>query len=105
MQTSMTPQSAVLRRFGGARGALRPQAPDLTLKIQPAHRSHNLVPLPPGSSTLLGIPLILAGAQLAVGRSSLWLPQVVGNRTLFRREIERLVCFTLGALRRTEQLL
>jgi len=65
----------------------------------------NLIPLPPGSSTVLGIPLILAGAQLAVGRSSLWLPQVVGNRTLFRREVERLVYFSLPALRRTERLL
>ncbi len=65
----------------------------------------NLIPLPPGSSTVLGIPLILAAAQLAMGRSSLWLPQVVGNRTLLRSDLERLVYYGVPALRRLERLL
>jgi hypothetical protein len=65
----------------------------------------NLIPLPPGSSTVLGIPLILAAAQLAMGRSSLWLPQVVGNRTLLRSDLERLVYHGVPALRRLERLL
>jgi hypothetical protein len=65
----------------------------------------NLIPLPPGSSTVLGIPLILAAGQLAIGRSSLWLPSVVGNRTLLRRDLERLVYHGVPALRRLERLL
>jgi hypothetical protein len=65
----------------------------------------NLIPLPPGSSTVLGIPLILAAPQLAMGRSSLWLPQVVGNRTLLRSDLERLVYHGVPALRRLERLL
>jgi hypothetical protein len=65
----------------------------------------NLIPLPPGSSTVLGIPLILAAAQLAGGRSALWLPQAVGNRTLRRSDLQRLVDYGLPTLRRTERLL
>jgi hypothetical protein len=65
----------------------------------------NLIPLPPGSSTVLGIPLMLAAAQLAMGRSSLWLPQPVGNRTLRRLDLERLVHHGLPTLRRLERLL
>jgi len=65
----------------------------------------NLIPLPPGSSAILGTPLILIAAQLALGRTSLWLPQAVGNRTLATRDLQKLVGYTVPALRRTERLL
>ncbi|HKH29284.1 MAG TPA: exopolysaccharide biosynthesis protein, partial [Sphingomicrobium sp.] len=65
----------------------------------------NLVPLPPGSSTILGLPLILVAAQLALGRTSLWLPQAVGNRSLAKRELQRVVDYGLPTLRWTERLL
>jgi hypothetical protein len=65
----------------------------------------NLVPLPPGSSTVLGLPLILVAAQLALGRDSLWLPQAVGNRSLAKRDLQRVVDCALPPLRWTERLL
>lgn len=65
----------------------------------------NLVPLPPGSSTILGLPLILVAAQLALGRDSLWLPQAVGNRSLAKRDLQRVVDYGLPTLRWTERLL
>ena len=65
----------------------------------------NLIPLPPGSSTVLGLPLILIAAQLKLGRTALWLPQTVGNRSLAKRDLQRVVERTLPALRRMERLL
>ena len=38
-----------------------------------------LLPLPPGSSFVLGAPLILIAAQLMLGRRMLWLPRFVGS--------------------------
>ena len=43
----------------------------------------NLLPLPPGSSTILGAPLLLLSPQLLFGVKGLWLP-----RGLRRREIK-----------------
>lgn len=65
----------------------------------------NLIPLPPGSSAVLGAPLILIAAQLAMGRTSLWLPRAVGDRSLAKRDLQRMVEYGLPTLRRTERLL
>ena len=65
----------------------------------------NLFPLPPGSSTVLGAPLILIAAQLALGKAALWLPQAVGNRSLAKRDLQRIADLSLPMLRRTERLL
>ncbi|MGA0595184.1 exopolysaccharide biosynthesis protein [Enterovirga sp. CN4-39] len=65
----------------------------------------NLLPLPPGSSTLLGLPLVLISAQLALGRRELWLPQAVGSRSIRRTELKRVVHHGVPPLRRTERLL
>ncbi|UTP39897.1 exopolysaccharide biosynthesis protein [Phenylobacterium sp. LH3H17] len=40
----------------------------------------NLLPLPPGSSTLLGAPLLLLSPQVALGISTLWLPRIIDDR-------------------------
>lgn len=37
----------------------------------------NLLPLPPGTSTILGIPLVIVSAQMMLGRSEAWLPSFV----------------------------
>jgi hypothetical protein len=39
-----------------------------------------LAPLPPGSNFVLGIPLLAITAQLMLGRSTLWLPAIIGRR-------------------------
>lgn len=39
-----------------------------------------LAPLPPGSNFVLGIPLLAITGQLMLGRSTLWLPDVIGRR-------------------------
>jgi hypothetical protein len=39
-----------------------------------------LAPLPPGSNFVLGIPLLAITGQLMLGRSSLWLPDMIGRK-------------------------
>jgi hypothetical protein len=40
------------------------------------------LPLPPGSSTLLGAPLVLLAPQVALGAKAPWLPQGLRRRTI-----------------------
>jgi hypothetical protein len=40
-----------------------------------------VLPLPPGSTTILGVPLLLLAPQLLIGASAPWLPQGVKRRT------------------------
>jgi hypothetical protein len=42
------------------------------------------VPLPPGSSTVFAIPLLLVAAQMTWGARHLWLPAFLGKRTIKR---------------------
>src|SRR5262245_22040303 len=35
----------------------------------------NLIPLPPGSSFLFGVPLVFITAQLMIGQNKVWLPK------------------------------
>src|SRR3954467_1160378 len=46
----------------------------------------NLLPLPPGSSTVLGAPLLILAPQLMLGVKAPWLP-----RALKRRSVDRAV--------------
>lgn len=41
-----------------------------------------LAPLPPGSNFVLGLPLLAITAQLMLGRSTLWLPKVIGRKRM-----------------------
>ena len=54
----------------------------------------NVLPTPPGTSTVLGIPLIFLTAQLAIGREAPWLPRWIAERSLdrvrFAAVVERL---------------
>jgi hypothetical protein len=65
----------------------------------------NLVLMPPGVSTFLGVPLILIAAQLLVGRKSVWLPATVRRWSLDRRTFGKAVEATRPNLRRAERLL
>lgn len=57
----------------------------------------NLLPLPPGSSTVLGIPLILISVHLIAGRNRLTLPQAIAGKSFDRRLCAR-VAQRLGDL-------
>ena len=45
----------------------------------------NLVPNPPGTSPILGLPLIFLAIQLLLGRQAVWLPKWVRSRRVSSR--------------------
>jgi len=55
----------------------------------------NMLPLPPGSTLVLGLPLLLISIQMVVGRRTVWLPEAILTKSLgaeqFRHMSERLI--------------
>jgi hypothetical protein len=55
----------------------------------------NLIPLPPPSSAILGLPLVIVSAQLMFGSKRAWLPRFVMDNTIsaesFRAVMDRLI--------------
>lgn len=64
----------------------------------------NLLPLPPGSSTIFGIPMILIASQLLIGRPRLWLPRWLRRRSLDGPTFCRIAAGIEPILRRVEKL-
>jgi len=63
----------------------------------------NLLPLPPGSSTILGAPLLLA-PQLALGVSGPWLPRFVDNRSLSGADLDKAFGRLIPWVQRVERI-
>lgn len=64
----------------------------------------NVLPVPPGTSTILGAPLVFLAAQLAFGLRP-WLPSVIASRTMSRTDFATLVRRIGPWLARAERLL
>lgn len=64
----------------------------------------NVIPVPPGTSAILGAPLVFLAAQLTLGRRP-WLPAVIANRTIARSDFATLVWRVGPWLARAEKLL
>jgi hypothetical protein len=64
----------------------------------------NLLPVPPGTSGVLGVPLLFLAAQLALGLPA-WLPAMVANRSMTRERFAALTHRLLPWLARVEPLL
>jgi hypothetical protein len=64
----------------------------------------NVLPVPPGTSAILGAPLVLLAAQLAFGRRP-WLPAVIARRTMSRADFAAMVERVGPWLARAERLL
>jgi len=62
----------------------------------------NWLPLPPGSSTFLSIPLVLLTPQVAVGIRSPWLPRFVDARKMKREGLRKGIAKLLPSLERVE---
>lgn len=65
----------------------------------------NVVPTPPGTSALLGLPLVLLAFQFAFGRRTPWLPKVITARSIARRDLDAMVGRISPMLRRVERVL
>lgn len=64
----------------------------------------NCVPLPPGISTLMGIPVFLLGLQMVLARRQPWLPAALRRRTLRRADLVAGLSRIERWLRRVERL-
>jgi hypothetical protein len=51
----------------------------------------NVLPLPPGTSTVLGAPIIYLAAQLALGRPRPWLPKLMTKRSMSREDFAAII--------------
>jgi len=63
-----------------------------------------LLPVPPGVSMLLALPLLIVAPQIIVGRRELWIPQALAKRTMEREKLAKLVHRILPPLTRVERL-
>lgn len=64
----------------------------------------NLLPLPPGSSTVFSVPLLILAPQMAVGRDHPWLPNALLRRELDRERLRPVLRRLAGLLRRVERV-
>lgn len=64
----------------------------------------NLIPLPPGATLILGLPLVFIGWQMALGRGKLWLPKRVADFTIERTQFEGMIGRVLPWLRWLETI-
>lgn len=51
----------------------------------------NIIPLPPGTNTVIAIPLVLISAQMVFGRASPWFPGWIDRRGVTKAELEKLI--------------
>lgn len=65
----------------------------------------NLLPLPPGTTLILGLPLILVSAQMVVGKEAAWLPRFLLEKSLSQEQFRRLSATLLPRLTRVERLI
>lgn len=63
----------------------------------------NLLPLPPGTTLVLGLPLVLVSAQMVAGKKSAWLPRFVLEKSLTPEQFRRLSASLTPRLKRMER--
>lgn len=64
----------------------------------------NILPVPPGTSAVLGTPLVFLAAQMTFGRQP-WLPALVAKRSLSREDFAVLMGRAIPWLVKAEKLL
>ncbi|MDP3261843.1 MAG: exopolysaccharide biosynthesis protein [Tabrizicola sp.] len=64
----------------------------------------NVLPAPPGTSGLLGLPLLFIATQMMLGRVP-WFPQVIAARSMSRADFGTLIERVSPLIARTERLL
>jgi hypothetical protein len=112
-ETEAIPASELLRDFMAGWEADRVHLRDIVEALQ--DRAYGLlllvfafpivIPNPiPGVSGVLGIPLILVSAQLALGRPRPWFPAFIGDRSIRSVDFARMLDKVLPWLRRIEKL-
>jgi len=85
----------IVDRFSGENG-LGPVLFVLTLPV--------VIPLPPGMSMVLALPLLVVAPQIVAGRKELWLPRWLGARTLDHEPLDKLIRRIMPWLKRVEAM-
>lgn len=65
----------------------------------------NLLPLPPGASAVLGLPLVIIAGQMAYGSRTAWLPSFLMNRSLSAEQFRTVMEWVLPRLIRLERVI
>ena len=65
----------------------------------------NVIPTPPGTSAILGLPLVILTAQLMVGRITPWLPEAVRRRVISKSLLETFVARVVPIMAKIERFL
>lgn len=65
----------------------------------------NAIPMPPGTSAILGLPLVILTWQVLMGRQTLWLPQSIRRRRISREMLERFVGKVTPIMAKLERVL
>ncbi|HEX7885646.1 MAG TPA: exopolysaccharide biosynthesis protein [Phenylobacterium sp.] len=63
-----------------------------------------MLPLPPGATTIFGIPLLLLAPQLVIGAGAPWLPDQVKRRTLSTADLRKGLPRLIPMLRKVEAI-
>ena len=74
-------------------------APLLTL-----FAAFNLMPLPPGTSLVLGVPLLVVSAQMAFGTRKPWLPDMIARRAVTADQFRAVTGWVVPRLMRVERM-
>lgn len=64
----------------------------------------NLLPLPPGASAILGLPLLIVAAQMAFGSNQAWLPAFITKRSLSAEQFRNVTDWVIPRLIRLEEV-
>ena len=51
----------------------------------------NLIPLPPGATMVLGLPMVFVAWQMVIGYQKVWLPRVLADYSIEKSTFERMV--------------
>ena len=65
----------------------------------------NMIPSPPGTTLVLGLPLVIVGAQMAYGSRRVWLPQFVMRRSITADQFRALMRRVVPRLEQLERLI
>lgn len=65
----------------------------------------NLLPLPPGTSAILGVPLVIISAQMVYGSKQVWLPRYVCDRALSAETFRSMMSGIIPRLTRLERVI
>lgn len=65
----------------------------------------NLIPMPPGASTFLGLPMVVVAAQMMCGSRRAWLPAFVMDRSISADQFRSAMGWVVPRLIRLERII